>query len=156
MSESLCPCGSLASYPKCCGPFIAGERAAPTPEAMMRSRYTAFCKNDLVYLKKTWSPETYPEDLGSEPPLNWIRLEIIEAWEEGDEGEVEFKASFIHDHKLEVLHELSFFDKIDGQWLYYSGDFDNGGKSEKPKKIAKSDPCPCGSKLTYKQCHMKG
>ncbi len=152
MSLDRCPCGSSLLFDACCGRYVQGGLLAPDPASLMRSRYTAFCRNDIAYLKATWHPETYPEDLGSEEASNWIKLEIIDSFEEGDEGEVEFKASLIFGDKLEILHELSYFDKIDGRWLYHSGDFQN--ENEKPQKIAKSAPCPCGSGKTFKQCHF--
>ena len=152
MSSKICPCGSKKEFDQCCGIYLSGKALAPHPEDLMRSRYVAFYRNDLDYLKKTWHPETYPEDLGSEEPSNWVGLEIIEASVEEDEGEVEFKARLIYDNKLEVLHEISYFDKIDGQWLYHSGDFENDGK---PEKLSKSTPCPCGSGKKFGNCHFQ-
>lgn len=154
MSDELCPCGSQKTFALCCGRFLQEGQLAPDPESLMRSRYTAFCRNDVAYLKKTWHPETCPDDLDAEEPSNWIRLEIIEVSVEDDEGEVEFKASLIFDNRLEILHELSYFDKIDGQWLYHSGEFQN--EAQRPEKISKSAPCPCGSGKTFKQCHYEG
>jgi len=152
MPSSLCPCGSQTEFDHCCGLYIVGGTLAPTPETLMRSRYVAFTRNDLDYLKKTWHPETYPEDLGTEEPSNWVGLEIIEASEDEDEGEVEFKAKLIYDNRLEVLHEVSYFDKVDGAWLYHSGEFENDGKAE---KISKSAPCPCGSGKKFGTCHFE-
>ncbi|WP_280273702.1 YchJ family metal-binding protein, partial [Nocardia wallacei] len=34
----------------CCGPRLDGTRPAPTAEALMRSRYTAFAVGDVDYL----------------------------------------------------------------------------------------------------------
>ncbi len=149
---SLCPCGTQKNFMDCCGRFIRGGAAAPTPELLMRSRYTAFVLNDVPYLLATWHPETRPDDLGSDEPNNWVRLEILGSDEEGDEGEVEFRASLILDNRLEVLHETSEFDRIDGRWYYHSGEFENDGK---PEKIAKGAPCPCGSGKKFVQCHYQ-
>ena len=38
---STCPCSSNRAYDDCCAPIIAGS-PAPTAEALVRSRYTAF------------------------------------------------------------------------------------------------------------------
>ncbi|MBL4770156.1 MAG: hypothetical protein JKY61_03170 [Planctomycetes bacterium] len=38
----MCPCGSQLAKSKCCVRYIQGFENAPTPEALMRSRYTAF------------------------------------------------------------------------------------------------------------------
>ncbi len=153
MPAQLCPCGSQVELALCCEPYLKGERLAPDPQTLMRSRYTAFYFNNFEYLKKTWHPETYPEDLGSDEPSNWVGLEIIDFSEEGDEGEVEFKAKLIFNNRLEVLHETSYFDKVDGAWLYHSGDFENDGQSA--EKISKSEPCPCGSGKIFKNCHFE-
>lgn len=48
---------------QCCGRYLDGE-AAPTAEALMRSRYTAFALRDEDYLFRTWHPRTRPA-----PPL---------------------------------------------------------------------------------------
>ena len=117
----------------------------------MRSRYSAFCKGEISYLKKTWHPETLPDDLDQDEPGNWIGLEIIESDSDEDEGEVEFKAKLIFSEKIETLHERSLFLKVDGQWLYHSGEFLNEGAV--PEKIKRNNPCPCGSGKNFKNCH---
>lgn len=150
MSSVPCPCGEKASFEACCGLYISGSEKAPSPEKLMRSRYSAFTRGDWDYLKKTWHPETRPDDLGEDEPSLWVGLSILEADEEGDEGEVEFEAKLIHDGKLEVLHEISDFIKIDGEWLYHSGEFLN---DHKPEKISRGQPCPCQSGKKFAQCH---
>lgn len=150
--SALCPCGSQNPYLECCGPYIEGGQLAPTPEKLMRSRYVAFTQGAWDYLKKTWHPETVPDDLGVDEPSQWVGLTVIEASEEGDEGEVEFEARLIFDDKLEVLHEISDFEKVEGAWLYHSGEFLN---DHKPQKISRGQPCPCGSGKKYAQCHAQ-
>ena len=152
--EVQCMCGSGVSYLECCRPFHFGDQIAETPDVLMRSRYAAFVLDEIEYLKKTWNPETLPEDLGEDEPSNWVGLEIID-WgmdEDEVEGEVEFKAKLIYGSKLETLHELSHFDKIDGKWLYHSGEFKNDGAHI--RKLSKSEPCPCGSGKNFKNCHL--
>lgn len=152
MSEQLCPCGSQNPYEECCKKYLEGGALAPDCETLMRSRYTAFVKNDMAYLKKTWHPDTLPDDLTDEPN-DWIYLEIISSDSGDTEGEVEFIAKLIYDGKLEVLHEVSSFEKIDGAWLYHSGEFEDD--EVQVKKIKKSDPCPCLSGKVFKNCHGK-
>jgi SEC-C motif-containing protein len=48
-----CPCCSGAPYATCCAPFHRGEREAPTPEALMRSRYAAYAKKLAPYIYRT-------------------------------------------------------------------------------------------------------
>ncbi|NET48064.1 MAG: hypothetical protein F6K09_04910 [Merismopedia sp. SIO2A8] len=42
LSDNSCPCGSLRPYSSCCESFLLGTAIAPTAEALMRSRYTAY------------------------------------------------------------------------------------------------------------------
>lgn len=149
MSTSICPCGSQKDYNSCCQPLLSGLMSAPTPEALMRSRYTAFTKVDNKYLMASWHPETRPDTLDSEPS-NWIGLEIVATGEDGDFGQVEFIAQLTYEGKLETLHELSNFEKIDGKWLYVDGEFKEKCGVE---KISKKAPCPCGSGELFKHCH---
>ena len=48
-----CPCGSTLPILRCCGPYIAGAELAPTAEALMRSRYTAYVMQEEDYLRAT-------------------------------------------------------------------------------------------------------
>ncbi|HGW8343619.1 TPA: YchJ family metal-binding protein, partial [Escherichia coli] len=52
--SQLCPCGSAVEYSLCCHPYVSGEKVAPDPEHLMRSRYCAFVMQDADYLIKTW------------------------------------------------------------------------------------------------------
>ena len=54
--SQLCPCGSAVEYSLCCHPYVSGEKVAPDPEHLMRSRYCAFVMQDADYLIKTWHP----------------------------------------------------------------------------------------------------
>ena len=69
-----CPCGLPHDYTKCCGPHIAGVTPAPTSEALMRSRYTAYTLALEPYLLATWHPDTRPAALNlnaeQTPPAN--------------------------------------------------------------------------------------
>ncbi len=51
-----CPCGSADEYSLCCGRIVSGERVAPDPSHLMRSRYCAFVMKDADYLIKSWHP----------------------------------------------------------------------------------------------------
>ena len=150
-NEENCPCRSGMQYELCCKPYLENESIPSNPETLMRSRYTAFTKENWDYLKNTWHPETVPESLEGENST-WIGLEILDSQidEEQNEAEVEFIAKLIYDDKLEILHEISHFDLIDGRWLYHSGEFQN--EDQPIKKISKSAPCPCGSQKKYKNC----
>ena len=63
MPEADCPCGSGRSITVCCGPYVARSETAPTAEALMRSRYTAYTLGRTDYLLYTWHPATAPKEL---------------------------------------------------------------------------------------------
>ena len=53
---TTCPCNSGLDYADCCAPYISGARKAPGPEALMRSRYTAYALQIMPYLAATLHP----------------------------------------------------------------------------------------------------
>ena len=53
MSKDLCPCGSGKEYCECCEPIIKQKTLAASPEALMRSRYTAYVKQEIGWLKES-------------------------------------------------------------------------------------------------------
>lgn len=122
-----CPCGSSNPYAHCCRPYIRGEEGAPTAEALMRSRYTAYVRRDSNYLLKTWHPRTRPEflELGG---TTWLGLEILAAinGQAADaSGTVTFAAHFqTGDGQTVTMRELSRFETLDEAWLYVTGDVD--------------------------------
>ena len=123
-NSSQCPCESARIYEECCGPFLAGM-AAPTAEALMRSRYTAYVREDSEYLSKTWHPDHRPVDVEAGSGQKWLGLKIkrTEAGTEKDDtGVVEFVARFKIDGKGHRLHETSQFVKENGRWYYTTGD----------------------------------
>ncbi|MET7285707.1 YchJ family metal-binding protein [Streptomyces sp. NPDC005573] len=122
MTTRTCPCGLPGSYDACCGRFHSGSAAAPTAEALMRSRYTAFVKGDTGYLLRTWHPRTRPEGLDLDPGTRWTGLEIIEAADGSAfhaKGTVTFRASY----RGGSMCERSRFERVDGAWVYVDGDF---------------------------------
>ena len=56
--KSACPCGSGVEFDRCCGPILAGQ-PAPSAEALMRSRYTAFVRHDIDHIERSCAPETH-------------------------------------------------------------------------------------------------
>lgn len=123
-TETICPCGSKKNFGNCCGRFLDGGEAAPTPEQLMRSRYTAHCLGTYgEYLVRTWLAAS---ELGldaasfAEHKVNWQKLEIINSSQRGDLGLVEFRAYFLapDSQELQVHHERSSFKRIKGLWYY--------------------------------------
>ncbi|MGV9565395.1 YchJ family protein [Streptomyces sp. NPDC003480] len=121
MTTRSCPCGLPEAYERCCGRFHAGA-AAPTAEALMRSRYSAFVQGDTGYLLRTWHPRTRPERLDPDPGMRWRGLEVLETTGGSafhSTGTVTFRASY----RGGALHERSRFERVDGSWVYVDGDF---------------------------------
>ena len=118
-----CPCGSELSFEVCCGPYLAKVKQPCSPEALMRSRYVAFTKNDLDYIKETMQgyaleafEETKTDKFNRE--VKWLSLEILETSTAENEGIVKFKATFLYQGKLEKQVETSLFHKMKGTWYY--------------------------------------
>ncbi|MFJ4004819.1 YchJ family protein [Streptomyces sp. NPDC090023] len=117
-----CPCGLSSSYADCCGRFHSGGVAAPSAEALMRARYSAFVVGDVEYLVRTWHPRTRPEGLDLDPGMRWTGLEILETGGGSafhSTGTVTFRASY----QGGSLHERSRFERVDGAWVYVDGEF---------------------------------
>ncbi|MFJ8362595.1 YchJ family protein [Streptomyces sp. NPDC093984] len=122
MTTRSCPCGLPEAYENCCGRFHAGAAAAPTAEALMRSRYSAFVRRDAEYLLRTWHPRTRPARLDLDARMRWTGLEILGTTEGSafhSTGTVTFRASY----RGGSLHERSRFERVDGAWVYVDGDF---------------------------------
>ncbi len=121
-----CPCGG-ASYSSCCQPFHEGTQVAPTPEKLMRSRYSAYAMELEPYLLSTWHPDTRPDEplFLEEAPTKWVELKIKQSQINDDlvSGIVEFVAIFKVNGKAHRIHEISEFVKENGQWFYVDGQF---------------------------------
>ena len=146
----LCPCGSGLDYEACCGALHRGVRKAETPLELMKSRYSAYAVGNGRYLVDTAVPENrFEEDVAlieeHAAHTEWLKLEIVDSAEEGDEGRVEFKAFYRENGAVRLLHEKSRFVRTDGAWYYADGTLYE-------TKIGRNDPCPCGSGKKFKKC----
>ena len=170
-----CPCGSNQNFSLCCEPFLTGTAMPETAEQLMRSRYTAFTKADVDYLKKTLAPESRTDfDAASTKKWaeqsTWKGLQILST-EKGTaddkKGKVEFIATYKAEGEALDHHEVAQFRKADGgQWLFVDGDSHTHREGEghqhhheKPQtvqrespNIGRNDPCICGSAKKYKKC----
>ncbi|MFF1832646.1 YchJ family protein [Streptomyces sp. NPDC058231] len=123
---SPCPCGLPATYADCCGRLHAGTAAAPTCEALMRSRYTAFVVQDAAYLLRTWHPDTRPPVIDFDPGMRWVRLEILDTTDGSafhTTGTVTFRAHYTDSGRPGSLHEQSRFVRHEGGWVYATAVF---------------------------------
>jgi len=156
---TLCPCGSDKKLDNCCGPLLAGA-AAPTAEALMRSRYTAFALGNVGYLADTLAADIRAEFDRIEAEstardTKWQGLEIRAVTDGGAEdatGTVEFVARFNLRGKPHVHHELSTFGREQGRWVCAGGQMDPKAPPRHVVKVGRNEPCPCGSGKKYKKC----
>ena len=88
----------------------------------MRSRYSAYVQSKIQYLADT---QLDPLDLKQAKKFSkqakWQKLEVISTQggqREDATGVVEFKAFYRMSGRLEVIHEVSYFEKKELGWLY--------------------------------------
>ena len=159
-----CMCGSQRQYANCCGPYLAGEAIAPTAEALMRSRYSAFYQGNIDYLIATHQLDSRPPNertdlIESVKNTRWVNLLIVSTHQgqaKDQSGTVEFVAAYRPALRLPSpagaepvaqLHERSRFIRADCRWFYVGGDI------LMPYQPKRSQPCWCGSGKKFKHCH---
>ena len=124
MPATPCPCGLPHSHENCCGRYTAGT-PAPTAEALMRSRYSAYVLQLESYLLATWHPSTRPAalHLDADPQPKWLGLQIKRHQQLDDSHAiVEFVARYKIGGRAYRLHETSRFVREEGRWYYADGD----------------------------------
>jgi SEC-C motif-containing protein len=160
MSGEKCPCGSGKPLAACCGPILDGA-PAPTAEALMRSRYSAYVTGNIDHIVATHdAPKQDEVDRDATKKWaeesEWLGLEIV-ATEKGgaddDEGMVEFRAKYKAQGNVITHHERSRFRKKDGRWLYVDGVQVKPPPVRAVATAGRNDPCPCGSGKKFKRCH---
>jgi SEC-C motif-containing protein len=139
----------------------------------MRSRYAAFTRLEIEYVKNTLVPQAQKKfDVekvkASSAKVTWKGLKILSTEKGGPEdqvGTVEFTATYAFEDETYEQHEVSQFRKEDnGQWLYVEGESHTHHEGEShhhhshapvvrtEAKVGRNDPCPCGSGKKYKKC----
>ncbi len=149
-----CYCGNSQDFANCCGKFISGAASAPTPEALMRSRFSAYCVKDYGYIWRTYGKHQRPSL--SEASLAhsasntvWLGLEVIASSSQGNGGSVEFAAIYKEGNSVFRMHEISQFEYQDGAWVYTTGAMQSDSGNI---KLSRNAPCPCSSGKKFKQC----
>ncbi|MFO1214239.1 MAG: YchJ family metal-binding protein [Burkholderiaceae bacterium] len=141
--DLTCPCRARETtpvrYADCCGRWhdgLARGEHAPTPEALMRSRYSAYALVQghgteplplLEYLMKTWHPSTAPGELEL-GPIKWTGLDVLHQEASSDAAVVEFVAHHKVNGRSSKLHEVSRFVREGDAWLYVDGVVSPGGQ----------------------------
>jgi SEC-C motif domain protein len=163
-----CPCGLGPSAAECCARYFAGAGGeqlgswAPTAEALMRSRYSAYALGVIDHIMGTHHPKASGDvDRKStekwSQEATWQGLDIVstEAGGESDEsGQVEFIARYELSGTPLTHHERAQFRRHDGRWYYWDGAMVKARPVVRDQpKVGRNDPCPCGSGQKYKKCH---
>lgn len=147
-----CPCGSGKLYANCCKPYIKGKENAPTPEALMRSRYTAYVLHEIDYIMDTCKKGVKIIRSNVEEWSNnskWLGLEIISS---DPAGKVEFKAVYEQGQLKNIHHEIASFEKEEERWYYASGKLFNVPVTRSDTKQGRNEYCACGSGKKHKHC----
>ena len=120
-----CFCGNQKTFDNCCEIYINGIENAPTAEALMRSRYTAFATQAIDYLIATTHSSTREFHKKSDilewsKSNQWSKLEVIDS----TENTVTFKAYYLDFQlKAQIHYEKSTFKNENGSWFYVDGEF---------------------------------
>jgi SEC-C motif-containing protein len=138
VTTAHCPCGSGLAYPACCGRYHQGL-PAPTAEALMRARYSAYVLYDNAFIAATWHARTREagmQAIGDESDnrdgrdTRWLGLDVRSRVPSGDTASVEFVARYKQGGRAHRLHEISRFVREAGLWWYVDGRFP---KEESPR-----------------------
>lgn len=162
MSETtdVCPCGSGKKYADCCEAIIKGTIKAPTAEALMRARYTAYVKHEIDFIINSCEKGEKIEEIDRKATEDWSKnstwhgLKILrtEPGKEPDTEIVEFEATYTQKGIRDVHHEIGGFKKINGEWFYSEGLIRPTTVVREGRKVGRNEPCPCGSGKKYKNC----
>ena len=133
--NSICPCGSLKKYKKCCKLFHDDIKKPSNALELMKSRFSAFafCKSD--YIIKTTHQKNCDFSLNTS---SWIadielfskntifeKLDILDFTDNEFESFVTFKATLFQNKKDTSFIEKSRFLKESNIWFYVDGEFLN-------------------------------
>jgi len=115
-----CPCNPIKKYSNCCQKAHQNINSVTSSEVLMRSRYSAFVLANIEYLQKSHHSSTRPSKQEKRKiekwtkSVNWLKLEILNS----SLDTVEFKAFFMENGLVSVIHENSKFCKENGYWVY--------------------------------------
>ncbi len=138
-------------YANCCQPLHQGHHTAQTAEQLMRSRYSAFAKQQIGYIQQTTAPGQQafldmPAIAEWSSSNQWLQLDIVQANEKLDKTHalVEFKAHFHDGQQVQIHHEISHFVNSKGHWYFLDPTTD--------QPLTMKQVCICGSGKKFKQC----
>jgi SEC-C motif-containing protein len=126
----------------------------------MRSRYAAFVKGEIAYLRTSHDPETreeFDEDSARQwaTQADWKSFEVKRTEDGGEKdttGVVEFVANYEVEGNAVRHHEISDFRRVEGEWFFRDGREIPVTVRRDTPKVGRNDPCPCGSGKKFKKC----
>jgi len=122
-----CPCNPSQEYTDCCEKVHKNILKVTTAEQLMRSRYSAFVLANINYLQISHHSSTRPSKQEKRDiekwtkSVSWIKLEVLNSTKGkkvDTTGIVEFKAFFMENGNMNVIHENSEFCKENKHWVY--------------------------------------
>lgn len=122
-----CPCNPTKEYKDCCAIVHKDISKATTAQQLMRSRYSAFVRGDVAYLQRSHFSDLRPNKKQAKDiekwakSVTWIKLDVLkttDGLENDTTGTVEFKAFYLEEGEMQVIHELSRFCKENNHWVY--------------------------------------
>jgi len=155
-----CHCGTGLNYRDCCKPYIKGKKNAPTAEALMRSRYSAYVVGAIDYIFSTCS-ENISSRMDYESTKRWsekatwrgFKILAVKGGEEtSGRGTVHFEAYYEQEFMNHIYHEIANFEKENDRWIYVGGEIIPQTVTRIGDKVGRNDPCPCGKPKKYKHC----
>ncbi len=159
--SDACPCRSGKVWGQCCAPILSGAQPAPTAEALMRSRYSAYAVGYSDYLAASLHPEQRDDlDLAATrrwaQQAQWLDLQLLGCQAGGVDdvvGEVEFIATFKAHGVIKTHHEKAVFHRYEGVWYYVEGALMKPSTAiHAVPKVGRNAGCPCGSGKKFKKC----
>jgi len=155
MSSSMqCYCGKPLAFESCCEALISGRQGAESPEALMRSRFSAYVIQNYDYILATYALAqrielSLNELRQSSATTKWLRLVVQKTVQNNTSGKVEFSAYYQLDGQVYLMHETSDFIFDNKQWYYTTGLIhkDSGHYTQQ-----RNDMCLCGSGKKFKKC----
>ena len=133
--NSICPCGSLKKYKKCCKIFHDDIKKPSNALELMKSRFSAFAFFKSDYIIKTTHQKNCDFSLNTS---SWIadielfskntifeKLDILDFTDNEFESFITFKATLFQNKKDISFIEKSRFLKESNIWFYVDGEFLN-------------------------------
>ena len=124
-----CHCGSNKTYQTCCKPYHDLTKNIPTPEALLRTRFSAYVLKLTSFIQSTMLPPAllqFDENVIKTGFTKYIKLTILDQQiiSPDKEATITFEVSYQehpHDSITQKFLETSIFKKVNKKWFYIDG-----------------------------------